>query len=85
MKSFSTSLVEASSIKSQGWQGPPKKVGLRIPCSKTDFIEGHKDPLTKSVTASLTVSSPAQVYCLLRSSNNSTNFAGNQPEKKDDC
>ncbi|CAD1477396.1 unnamed protein product [Heterotrigona itama] len=54
-----TNLLKASSIKSHGWHGPPKNDGLRIPCSNTAFIAGHNVPLTKSVTASLTASSPA--------------------------
>lgn len=68
-------------MNSHGWHGPPKNDGLFMPCSSTAFTVGHSVPLTKSVTASLTASSPAQVYCLLRSSSSSTNFAGNHPER----
>jgi len=45
-------------------------------------MAGQRVPLTKSVTTSDTLSSPAHEYCLLRSSSNSTNLAGNQPVTK---
>lgn len=60
----------------------PKKVGLFMPCSSICLIAGHKVPLTKSVIFSVTESSPAIEYCLLRSSNSSTNLAGNHPKNK---
>lgn len=43
-------------------------------------MAGHNTPLTISVTACVTESSPAKEYSLLRSSRTSTNLAGNQPK-----
>ena len=54
----------------------------RKPCSKILFTAGQKTPLIMSVIAWVTLSSPAYEYSLLRSSRTSTNFAGNQPAKK---
>lgn len=52
-----------SSMKSQGWQGPPSIEGFFRPCRKMAFKAGHSVPLTRSVTASVTESSPANEYC----------------------
>lgn len=57
----------------------PKNDGRFIPCSSTCLIAGQRVPRTKSVIVSDIESSPATLYCLLLSSNSSTNLAGNHP------
>ena len=54
---------------------------LLNPCSKIRLTAGHRTPLTRSVMAWVTLSSPANEYSLLRSSKTSTNLAGNHPCK----
>jgi len=49
-------------MNSQGWQGPPSRDGFFNPCSNMDFKAGHSVPRTKSVTPSVTESSPAMEY-----------------------
>lgn len=51
-----------SSMNSQGWQAPPSRDGFFNPCSNMDFKAGQSVPRTKSVTPSVTESSPAMEY-----------------------
>lgn len=52
-----------SSINSQGWQAPPSRDGFFSPCSNRALRAGQRVPRTRSVTPSVTVSSPAMEYC----------------------
>lgn len=51
-----------SSMNIQGWQAPPSRVGFLSPCSNRALRAGQRVPLTRSVTPSVTVSSPAMEY-----------------------
>lgn len=51
-----------SSINSQGWQAPPSKDGFFSPCSNKALRAGQRVPRTRSVTPSVTESSPAMEY-----------------------
>lgn len=51
-----------SSINSQGWQAPPSRDGFFSPCSNRALRAGQRVPRTRSVTASVTASSPATEY-----------------------
>lgn len=51
-----------SSMNNQGWQGPPSSDGFFSPCSNMDFSAGQSVPRTRSVTPSVTESSPATEY-----------------------
>lgn len=55
-----------SSMNSQGWQAPPSKDGFFSPCSNRALRAGQSVPRTRSVTPSVTVSSPAMEYWLWR-------------------
>ena len=59
--SFITSLLAASSIKTQGCTGPERSGDfLSRPWSNIDFMAGLRHPLTRSDTAADTESSPAK-------------------------
>lgn len=49
-------------MNNHGWQGPPSIEVFFNPCWKMAFRAGHRVPLTRSVTASVTESSPANEY-----------------------
>lgn len=55
-------MVITSSINSQGWQAPPSKDGFFSPCSNKALRAGQRVPRTRSVTPSVTESSPAMEY-----------------------